>query len=94
MAESIVKAFPFLERGASLLVENRLYRLLTIGVVALALALTLLTPHDARRLRMPEPWSYELAARNFATGKWSLNMEKEIHRENVFINDMMSRACP
>jgi hypothetical protein len=76
MAESIVKAFPFLERGASLLVENRLYRLLTIGVVALALALTLLTPHDARRLRMPEPWSYELAARNFATGKWSLNKDE------------------
>lgn len=38
------------------------YRLLTVLAVVAALALTLLPPHDKRRLGMPEPWSYELAA--------------------------------
>jgi hypothetical protein len=42
-------------------------------MVALAFALTIFTPHDPRRLGMPEPWSYELAARNFAEGSWVLD---------------------
>jgi hypothetical protein len=52
------------------------YRLLTMLVVVLALALTLLPSHDKRRLGMPEPWSYELAAQHFSQGKWHLNDEE------------------
>ncbi len=52
------------------------YRLLTVLVVGLALALTLLPPHDKRQLSMPEPWSYELAAQHFSQGKWHLNDEE------------------
>ena len=36
--------------------------------MALALALTLIPPHDKRQLGMPEPWSYELAAQHFSQG--------------------------
>ena len=46
------------------------YRLLTGVSVILVLALTMLIPHNQRRLHMPEPWSYALAAQNFAQGNW------------------------
>ena len=46
------------------------YRWLTGLSLLLALALTLLISHDQRRLHMPEPWSYALAAQNFAQGNW------------------------
>ena len=46
------------------------YRLLTGFSVLLVLILTMLIPHDQRRLHMPEPWSYALAAQNFAQGNW------------------------
>lgn len=49
------------------------YRLLTVLAVVAALALTLLPPHDKRRLGMPEPWSYELAAEQLAQGNWHLD---------------------
>lgn len=52
------------------------YRLLTVLAVALALALTLIPPHDKRHLGMPEPWSYELAAQHFSQGKWYLSDEE------------------
>lgn len=52
------------------------YRLLAGFMLILALALTLLTPHDQRRLGMPEPWSYELAAQHFAQGNWTLTREE------------------
>ncbi|NJN53977.1 MAG: hypothetical protein HC804_03985, partial [Anaerolineae bacterium] len=38
-----------------------------------ALLLTLIVPYKQGRLRMPEPWSYELAAESFAQGKWVLS---------------------
>ena len=46
------------------------YRLLTGFSVVLVLALTMLIPHEQRHLHMPEPWSYTLAAQNFAQGNW------------------------
>lgn len=49
------------------------YRWLAGLSVLCALALALLTPHDQGRLQMPDPWAYELAAANFAQGKWVLN---------------------
>lgn len=48
------------------------YRLLTGVVFLLALAFTMLVPHDPQRLHMPEPWSYALAAEKFAQGRWTL----------------------
>ncbi len=52
------------------------YRILAILTVLLALALTLLIPYDQRRLRMPEPWTNELATRSFAQGKWNLSRDE------------------
>ncbi len=52
------------------------YRWLTGLVVLLALALTFLPTHDQRRLRLPNPWSNELATANFAQSKWVLNDEE------------------
>jgi hypothetical protein len=52
------------------------YRLLAGLMVALAVTLAFLTPHDQRRLRMPDPWAYELAAQNFVQGKWVLNNDE------------------
>lgn len=49
------------------------YRWLTGAVVLLALLLTLLPAQDKRRLGMPEPWSYELAAEQLAQGNWHLD---------------------
>lgn len=49
------------------------YRWLTGAVLLLALLLTLLPAHDKRRLGMPEPWSYELAAEQIAQGNWYLD---------------------
>jgi hypothetical protein len=50
------------------------------GLVGLALLLILLlmliVPHDQRRLRMPDPWTYEVAAGQFAQGHWRLNQEQ------------------
>ncbi|MBE2197488.1 MAG: hypothetical protein IAE79_02685 [Anaerolinea sp.] len=53
-----------------------LYRLGVALVIFAALALTILIPHDQRRLHMPEPWSYALAAQNFAQGKWTLSNDE------------------
>lgn len=72
MTRSTTKSF-FLERNINWLSRSRLYLALTVCITVLALALTVLTPHDPRRLGMPEPWTYELAARNFAEGKWVLD---------------------
>jgi len=52
------------------------YRILAILTVLLALTLTMLIPYDQRRLHMPEPWTYELAARSFAQGKWNLSRDE------------------
>jgi hypothetical protein len=52
------------------------YRWFTGLAVLLMLTLTLLVPHDQRRLHMPEPWSYALAAQNFAQGKWTLTNDE------------------
>ncbi len=48
------------------------YRILTAGATILVLMLILLIHHDQRRLHMPEPWSYALAAQNFVQGNWTL----------------------
>lgn len=42
-------------------------------MVLLTLLLTLLPAQDKRRLGMPEPWSYELAAEQLAQGNWYLD---------------------
>ena len=52
-----------------ILYKNR-YHFLTSFSVILVLVFTMLIPHDQRRLHMPEPWSYALAAQNFAQGNW------------------------
>jgi hypothetical protein len=52
--------------------QQHRHRWLTGWVLLLALLLTLLTPRNPQRLHMPEPWSYALAAENFAQGKWTL----------------------
>ncbi len=52
------------------------YRLLTSLSIVMVLALTMLIPHDQRRLHMPEPWSYALAAQNFVQGKWTLTNDE------------------
>jgi hypothetical protein len=52
------------------------YQVAAAGVLLLALLLTLFIPYDQHRLRMPEPWSYELAAANFAQGNWVLTTEE------------------
>ncbi len=49
------------------------YRWLTGAAVLLALLLTLAPAQDKRRLGMPEPWSYELAAEQLAQGNWQLD---------------------
>ena len=36
----------------------------------------MLAPYNPRRLHMPEPWSYALAARNFARGNWTLTNDE------------------
>lgn len=46
-----------------------LYRIIAGLMVMLLVVFSLLIPHDQRRLHMPEPWSYALAAQNFAQGK-------------------------
>ncbi|MCC6608017.1 MAG: hypothetical protein IT327_32725 [Anaerolineae bacterium] len=45
-------------------------------IVALALGLAFVPTHDQRRLRMPDPWAYELAAKNFVEGKWILTNDE------------------
>lgn len=52
------------------------YRWLTGLLVLFALALAFLPGHDQRRLRMPDPWAYELAAQNFIEGKWVLSNDE------------------
>lgn len=52
------------------------YRLLVGFSLILVLALTMIIPHDQRRLHMPEPWSYALAAQNFAQGNWTLTNDE------------------
>lgn len=52
------------------------YRWLAGLSVLCALALALLTVHDPYHLRMPEPWSFALAAENFAQGRWTLNRDE------------------
>ncbi len=64
-------AFSFLTRW-----QRYQYRWLTGLSLLLALALTLLISHDQRRLRLPNPWSNELATINFAQEKWVLNDEE------------------
>ncbi len=49
------------------------YRWLAGALVLAALLLVTLTPHDQRRLRMPDPWAYEIATQQFAQGQWILN---------------------
>lgn len=53
-----------------------LYRLSTSFSATLVLTLILLIPHAQRRLHMPEPWSYALAAQNFSQGKWTLTNDE------------------
>lgn len=52
------------------------YCWLTGAILLLAFLLTLLPAHDKRRLGMPEPWSYELAAAQLAQGNWHLDNEQ------------------
>lgn len=52
------------------------YHFAAVGVFLLALLLTLLVPYEQGGLRMPEPWSYELAAEKFAQGEWVLSTEE------------------
>lgn len=49
------------------------YRWLAGALVLAALLLATLPPHDQRRLRMPDPWAYEIATQQFAQGQWVLN---------------------
>ncbi len=55
------------------------YRWLTGLVLFLALFVAFLPVHDQRRLRMPDPWAYELAAQNFTQGKWVLTNDEVAH---------------
>lgn len=52
------------------------YRVLTGLILALTLALAFIPILDQRRLRMPDPWAYELAAQNFSQGKWLLSNDE------------------
>ena len=56
--------------------EYYCHRWLAGLIVIFALGLAILVPHDQRRLHMPEPWSYALAAQNFAQGKWTLSNDE------------------
>ncbi|MCP4363588.1 MAG: hypothetical protein GY796_36780, partial [Chloroflexi bacterium] len=56
--------------------QHHRYRWLTGLVVLLALGLAFIPTHDQRRLRMPDPWAYELATQNFAQGKWILTNDE------------------
>ncbi len=62
------------KRPATRLVwSSATYRWLAGALVLAALLLVTLTPHDQRRLRMPDPWAYEIATQQFAQGQWVLN---------------------
>lgn len=52
------------------------YRSLAALALILAITFTILTPHDQRRLYMPDPWAYEVATRRFAQGQWVLTDEQ------------------
>ncbi len=52
------------------------YRWLAGALVLAALLLATLTLHDQRRLRMPDPWAYEIATQQFAQGQWVLNNDQ------------------
>ncbi len=52
------------------------YRWLTGISILITLLFMLFVPHDQRRLRMPDPWTYEVAAEQFAQGDWLLSREQ------------------
>lgn len=58
---------------AQLIWSQAAYRWLAGILVLVALLLATLTPHDQRRLRMPDPWAYEIATQQFAQGQWILD---------------------
>lgn len=65
---------PIYKRTATRLVWSpAAYRWLAGALILAALLLATLTPHDQRRLRMPDPWAYEIATQQFAQGQWVLN---------------------
>ncbi len=60
------------------------YRVLSILLFLLPLFIAFFFPHDQRRLRMPDPWGYEVATQKFSQGDWTLTNEQVTQaRSNV-----------
>lgn len=56
--------------------QPQVYWVVSVVLFLIPLAITTFIPHDQRRLRMPDPWGYEVATHKFSQGNWSLTNEQ------------------